>query len=134
MDKPEFQHLPPWKWAAKHPWGAAAAAAACASVMICISVLLGMEGSSAWMLSVVILPVVFLLVVSIIHLGSRTIEEILTTIKTSRVAHECGYFVCGSDTTNAYASGAVGQLHFDDRCRRNGELPLPRGEPGHQRH
>jgi hypothetical protein len=62
MDKPEFQHLPPWKWAAKHPWGAAAAAAACASVMICISVLLGMEGSSAWMLSVVILPVVFLLV------------------------------------------------------------------------
>ncbi len=54
--------LPPWKWAALHPWRAAVLAAALATLLILLLVLIGMTTSNALSLSVVVVPIVFVLV------------------------------------------------------------------------
>lgn len=54
--------LPPWKWGALHPWSAAVLAAALAALLILLLVLTGMATSNALRLSVVVVPIVFVLV------------------------------------------------------------------------
>ena len=58
----EQSKTPPWKWAAEHPWGAAAVSAGGCGLLILALIVVGMERSSGLALASVIIPVIFVMV------------------------------------------------------------------------